>query len=179
MFSRIVVQLRRLTYKSNDLICRYLYDVSLQKARGYGLLKALLQVLAEEEGLPLSGIARRLRRQASATREYLRWLMEVDLVTEEAGRYYYRDPVLRFWVAYTSRGIEVDAFPRREDLEGLVADLAERFQRVSMQPFDKLRTPLGRAKESEVRELLRNLAGQTVDGALLGQAGTLPIPDFT
>ena len=85
-------------------------------------------MLAEEEGLPLSGVARRLRRQASATREYLRWLMEVDLVTEEDGRYYYRDPVLRFWVAYTSRGIEVDAFPRREDLEGLVADLAERFQ---------------------------------------------------
>ena len=151
--------------------CRYLYDISLQKARGYGLLKALLQVLAEEEGLPLSGVARRLRRQASATREYLRWLMEVDLVTEEDGHYYYRDPVLRFWVAYTSRGIEVDAFPRREDWEGLVADLAERFQRAS--------TQLGRAKESEVRELLRNLAGQTVDGALLGQAGTLPIPDFT
>jgi AAA+ ATPase superfamily predicted ATPase len=151
--------------------CRYLYDISLQKARGYGLLKALLQVLAEEEGLPLSEVARRLRRQASATREYLRWLMEVDLVSEEDGLYYYRDPVLRFWVAYTSRGIEVDAFPRREDLEGLVADLAERFQRVS--------TQLGRAKESEVRELLRNMAGQTVDGALLGQAGTLHIPDFT
>lgn len=151
--------------------CRYLYDISLQKARGYGLLKALLQVLAEKEGLPLSEVARRLRRQASATREYLRWLMEVDLVTEEDGRYYYRDPVLRFWVAYTSRGIEVDAFPRWEDLEGLVADLAERFQRVS--------TQLGRAKESEVRELLRNLAGRTVDGALLGQTGTVDIPDFT
>ncbi|GFP27439.1 restriction endonuclease [Candidatus Hakubella thermalkaliphila] len=151
--------------------CRYLYDISLQKARGYGLLKALLQVLAEEEGLRLSEVARRLRRQAPATREYLRWLMEVDLVTEEDGRYYYRDPVLRFWVAYTSRGIEVDAFPRREDLEGLVADLTERFERVA--------TQLGRAKESEVRELLRNLAGQTVDGALLGQAGTFHIPAFT
>lgn len=150
--------------------CRYLYDISLQKARGYGLLKALLQVLAEEEGLRLSEVARRLRRQASAIREYLRWLMEVDLVIEEDKRYYYRDPVLRFWVAYTSRGIEVDAFPRREDLEGLVADLSERFQRVS--------TQLGRAKESEVRELLQNLAGQTVDGALLGQAGPLRVPDF-
>jgi len=151
--------------------CRYLYDISLQKARGYGLLKALLQVLAEEEGLPLSEVARRLRRQASATREYLRWLMEVDLVTEEDKLYYYRDPVLRFWVAYTSRGVEVDAFPRREDLEGLVADLAERFQRVS--------TQLGRAKESEVRELLRRLAGQTVDGIHFGQTGTVQIPDFT
>jgi hypothetical protein len=97
--------------------------------------------------------------------------MEVDLVTEEEGRYYYRDPVLRFWVAYTSRGMEVDAFPRWEDLEGLVADLMERFQRVA--------TQLGRAKESEVREVVRKLAGQTVDGALLGQTGPLPIPNFT
>jgi hypothetical protein len=151
--------------------CRYLYDISLQKARGYGLLKALLQILAEEEGLSLSELAGRLRRQASATREYLRWLMEVDLVIEEEKRYYYRDPVLRFWVAYTSQGVEVDAFPRREDLEGLVGDLSERFQRVS--------TQLGRAKESEVRELLRKLAGRTVDGKLFGQEEAVRIPDFT
>ncbi len=160
--------------------CRYLYDISLQKARGYGLLKALLQILAEEEGLSLSELAGRLRRQASATREYLRWLMEVDLVIQEEKRYYYRDPVLRFWVAYTSQGVEVDAFPRREDLsstssieglEGLVGDLSERFQRVS--------TQLGRAKESEVRELLRKLAGRTVDGELLGQEESVRIPDFT
>lgn len=150
--------------------CRYLYDISLQKARGYGLLKALLQILAEEEGLSLSELAGRLRRQASATREYLRWLMEVDLVIQEEKRYYYRDPVLRFWVAYTSQGVEVDAFPRREDLEGLVGDLSERFQRVSSQ--------LGRAKESEVRELLRKMAGRTVEGALFGQDTPVQVPDF-
>ncbi len=150
--------------------CRYLYDISLQKARGYGLLKALLQILAEEEGLSLSDLARRLHRQASATREYLRWLMEVDLIIEEEKRYYYRDPVLRFWVAYTSQGVEVDAFPRRDDLEGLVGDLSERFQRVSSQ--------LGRAKESEVRELLRRLAGRTVEGALFGQEEPVQVPDF-
>lgn len=150
--------------------CRYLYDISLQRARGYGLLKALLQILAEEEGLSLSELAGRLRRQASATREYLRWLMEVDLVIQEEKRYYYRDPVLRFWVAYTSQGVEVDAFPRREDLEGLVGDLSERFQRVSSQ--------LGRAKESEVRELLRKLAGPTVEGELFGQGQPVQVPDF-
>jgi hypothetical protein len=97
--------------------------------------------------------------------------MEVDLVIEEEKRYSFRDPVLRFWVAYTSQGMEVDAFPRREDLEALVGDLSERFQRVS--------TQLGRAKESEVRELLRALAGQTVDGALLGQKASMQVPDFS
>lgn len=150
--------------------CRYLYDISLQKARGYGLLKALLQLLAEEEGLSLSELARRLRRQASATRGYLRWLMEVDLIVEEERRYYYRDPVLRFWVAYTTQGVEVDPFPRREDLESVIGDLSERFQRVSSQ--------LGRVKESEVRELLRQLAGQTVDAELFGTDEPVRIPDF-
>jgi hypothetical protein len=150
--------------------CRYLYDISLQKARGYGLLKALLQILAEEEGLSLSEIARRLRRQASATREYLRWLIEVDLIIEEEKRYYYRDPVLRFWVAYTGQGVEVDTFPRHEGLEGLISDLSERFQRTSSQ--------LGRAKESEVRELLRVLAGEKVPGDLFGQDKPVQIPEF-
>ncbi|MGC9520379.1 MAG: ATP-binding protein [Anaerolineae bacterium] len=150
--------------------CRYLYDISLQKARGYGLLKALLQILAEEEGLTLSEAARRLRRQASATREYLRWLTDVDLIIREDKRYYYRDPVLRFWVAYTGQGVEVDVFPRREDLEDLIAALAERFQRVS--------TQLGRAKESEIRELLRRLSGRQVPGQHFGQDKLVQVPRF-
>jgi hypothetical protein len=33
--------------------CRYIYDVSIQKARGHGALVAILQLLAEEEGLTI------------------------------------------------------------------------------------------------------------------------------
>jgi len=148
--------------------CRYVYDLSLQRARGYGMLKAILQFLAEEQGFTLSEIARALRKSPSAVREYLRWLSEVDLVEERDRIYQFRDPVLRFWVAYTSKGIEMDAFPRREDLAGLVADLEERFQRAAGE--------LGRAKEAEVRELMRRFAGQVVPGALLGQEGELALP---
>ena len=43
--------------------CQYLYDISLQRARGYGVLKALLQILAIEDGLTLSEIAGRVRRR--------------------------------------------------------------------------------------------------------------------
>jgi len=150
--------------------CRYLYDVSLQKARGYGVLKALLQILATEDGLALSEIASRLRRQASAAREYLRRLMEVDLLVERAGRYFYADPVFRYWVAQTTKGVALEGFPRHEELKTLVADLSERFARAS--------TQLGRAKESEVRELLRKLAGRTVPGACLGQTDSIPVPAF-
>jgi len=151
--------------------CRYLYDISLQKARGYGVLKALLQILAIEDGLALSEVASRVRRQASAARDYLRRLMEVDLLVERQGRYFYADPVFRYWVAQTTKGVAIEGFPRQEELKALVADLAERFARAS--------TQLGRAKESEVRELLRKLAGRTVPGAYLGQTNPIPVPAFT
>ena len=113
--------------------CRYLYDISLQKARGYGVLKALLQILATEDGLTLSEIASRLRRQASAARDYLRRLMEVDLLVDREGRYYYADPVFRYWVAQTTTGAAIEGFPRQEELSNLVAGLAERFARASTQ----------------------------------------------
>jgi hypothetical protein len=51
----------------------------------------------------LSEIAGSLRRQASAARDYLRRLMEVDLLVERAGRYFYADPVFRYWVAQTTQ----------------------------------------------------------------------------
>ncbi len=148
--------------------CRYVYDLSLQRARGYGMLKAILQFLADEQGFTLTEIARALRKTPSAVRDYLRWLSEVDLVEERDHIYQFRDAVLRFWVAYASKGIEMDAFPRREDLAGLVADLEERFQRTAGE--------LGRAKEAEVRELMRRFSGQVIPGALFGQEGSLILP---
>ncbi|MBL7163815.1 MAG: restriction endonuclease [Anaerolineales bacterium] len=151
--------------------CRYVYDLSLQRARGYGMLKAILQELAEEDDLTLSQIARPLRKSPSAVRDYLRWLMEVDLIVEQDKHYRYRDAVLRFWVAYTSKGLEMDAFPRREDLAGLVRDLEERFQRTA--------TDLGRAKEAQVRELLRMFSGQLIPGDLLGWADEITLPSFS
>ncbi|MGQ9768720.1 MAG: hypothetical protein ACUVSS_15720 [Anaerolineae bacterium] len=56
--------------------------------------------------------------------------------------------------------LAIEGFPRQEELKTLVAGLAERFARIS--------TQLGCAKESEVRELLRKLAGRTVFDAYLG-----------
>jgi hypothetical protein len=150
--------------------CRYLYEISLQKARGYGALKGILQILAEEESLSLTEIAGRLHRRPPAAQAYLRWLLEVDLLAEHEKRYAFRDPVLRFWVAQTTRGIEMEGFPRHEDLNRLVADLTERFQRAAAQ--------LGRAKESEVRELLRELAGKRVPGVCFGRSDTVAVPAF-
>lgn len=151
--------------------CRYIYDVSVQRARGYGALIAILQVLAEEEGLTIAEIARRQKVTAATARDYLRWLKEVDLIVEREGGHYYCDPVLRFWVANVAAGIEIAGPPQREVLEEMVKHLDERYQRVA--------TELGTAKESQVRELLHRFAGQEVDGDLLGlSSGKVRLPTF-
>ena len=148
--------------------CRYLYDISLSRARGYGILKAILQTLAEEERLTLSELARRIRRSAPGTREYLRALQEVDLVLEDGGEYYYRDAVLRYWVAAMTRGIEVEPVASRAVLEPLLVELQAQHA--------WLASELGRARESQLRETMRSFAGQTVDGAWLGQSGIMTLP---
>jgi predicted transcriptional regulator len=111
--------------------CRYLYDISLQKARGYAALKALLQILAGVEGLTLTEAARRMHRRPSSVQDYLHSLIDVDLLVVREQRYFYRDAVLRYWVAYMSRGIETDGFPNTEDLRRLMAELPERFTHAS------------------------------------------------
>jgi len=78
--------------------CGYCYELRLHRARGYGALKAILEILAEEEGLTLTEISQRLRRTPGSTKDYLSWLEDVDLVTSRQKRYSFTDPLLRVWV---------------------------------------------------------------------------------
>ena len=78
--------------------CRFCYELRLHRARGYGALKAILEVLAAEEPLTLTEIAHRLRRTPGSTKDYLSWLEDVDLVESRQKRYRYVDPLLRLWV---------------------------------------------------------------------------------
>ena len=94
------------------LVCRLSYEARLGRARGYGALKAILHLLADEERLTLTEIARRLSRTPGSTRDYLLWLEDVDLVQVEQKRYGFRDPLLRLWVRLHSR----TAPPDRADL---------------------------------------------------------------
>jgi hypothetical protein len=92
--------------------CRFSYELRLHRARGYGALKAILDVLAHEEPLTLTEIASRLRRTPGSTKDYLSWLEDVDLVVSRQKRYSYVDPVLRLWVRLTCR----PAPPSEEDI---------------------------------------------------------------
>ena len=78
--------------------CAFCYELRLHRARGYGALKAILEILAEEEGLTLTEISHRLQRTPGSTKDYLSWLEDVDLVTSRQKRYSFTDPLLRVWV---------------------------------------------------------------------------------
>ena len=92
--------------------CRFAYELRLHRARGYGALKAILDVLAEEEPLTLTEIALRLRRTPGSTKDYLSWLEDVDLVISRQKRYSFTDPMLRVWVRLHCRPVP----PTEEDV---------------------------------------------------------------
>lgn len=92
--------------------CCFSYELRLHRARGYGALKAILEILAEEEGLTLTEISQRLNRTPGSTKDYLSWLEDVDLVASDHKRYSFTDPLMRVWVRLHCRA---DA-PTEDDL---------------------------------------------------------------
>ncbi len=152
-------------------LCRYTLEKSLERARGESLLQLILQILAAEEGgLTLTEVAKRLRRPTGQTRVLLQRLIEVDLIVQNGALYDYRDPVMKLWAAYYYQGLELPAVPRQQILDQLVAEVSQRYQRVSSE--------LGLARESQVRELMRSFAGQVVSGRLFGLPGEIVLPVF-
>jgi hypothetical protein len=151
--------------------CRYVYDLSLQKASGYGSLKAVLQILSTDDGLTATQIARRLRVTSATASDYLRWLCEVDLIQVKDHIYSFHDPVLRFWVGNIVKGIELSLTAEPLDLKALITRLDTQFQRVSEE--------LGSAQESLVRELMRSFKGQVVEGRWFGGDQSIRLPVFS
>jgi hypothetical protein len=92
--------------------CGFCYELRLHRARGYGALKAILEILGEEEGLTLTEISQRLQRTPGSTKDYLSWLEDVDLVISRQKRYSFTDPLLRVWVRLHCRA----AAPTDDDL---------------------------------------------------------------
>jgi hypothetical protein len=100
--------------------CELSYEVRLHRARGYGALKAILDVLAEQEPLTLTEISQRLRRTPGSTKDYLSWLEDVDLVAVERKKYRIANPLLRLWLRLQAHG----AAPTDAELDGEVRAFA-------------------------------------------------------
>jgi len=89
---------------------------------------------------------------------------------EKNRRYYYHDPVLRYWVAYVQNGVEVADFPREKDLLAIIEDLDRKYQLVSSE--------LGKEKEGSIKDLMKRFAHQDIEGALFGIKGRITLPHF-
>ena len=85
--------------------CGHRYELRLHKARGYGALKAILEILAEDEPLTLTAVAHQLHRTPGSTKDYLSWLEDVDLIVSRQKRYSFSDPLMRLWVRLHCRPV--------------------------------------------------------------------------
>jgi hypothetical protein len=85
--------------------CSHRYELRLHKARGYGALKAILEILAQDEPLTLTEVAQRLHRTPGSTKDYLSWLEDVDLIVSRQKRYSFADPLTRLWVRLHCRPV--------------------------------------------------------------------------
>jgi hypothetical protein len=83
---------------------RHSYETMLLRSRGYGMSKAVLGVVADEEGLNLTALVARVGRTPGAVRDYLGWLLGVDALRMVRKRYYYVDGMVRWWVRLHGRG---------------------------------------------------------------------------
>jgi hypothetical protein len=60
--------------------------------------------VAEDEGLNLTALVGRIGRSPGAVRDYLGWLLGVDVLRVARKRYFFVDPVVRWWVRLHARG---------------------------------------------------------------------------
>jgi hypothetical protein len=127
-----------------DRSCRFCYELRLHRARGYGALKAILDILADEEQLNLTAIALRLRRTPGSTKDYLSWLEDIDLVAAHQKRYSFIDPILRLWVGLHCRPTP----PTDEE----VAQEVQRYALVRVPHFERPAATLAYATEEATPE---------------------------
>jgi len=82
-----------------ELVCRRHYEVLLMRSRGYAVCKRAAEVVAGSPGLRLTDLFPDIGRTAGASRQYLRWLVEVGLLTQTRKRYNFADPILGLWAS--------------------------------------------------------------------------------
>ena len=82
-----------------ELVCRRHYEVLLLRSRGYAVAKRAAEVVAGARDQRLTDLFPHIGRTAGASRQYLRWLVEVGLLTQVRKRYDFADPLLGLWAA--------------------------------------------------------------------------------
>jgi DNA polymerase III delta prime subunit len=104
-----------------EVACRATHETLLLRSRGYGISKAALAAVAQDEGLTLTELVPILGRTPGAVRDYLQWLVGVDALRMTKKRYFYVDGVLRQWVRLHARGVT----PTAAELQRAARELVE------------------------------------------------------
>jgi len=143
-----------------NLLFKYIFEESLKKANRRGHLRTILLIIADKEGLTLTNISESIKKPTGQVSNYLKSLLRTDIVFEEGKKYYFRDPLFRFWIAKTQLGKDIVIERDKMSLEDYVSDLKEKYLRVS--------TELGRAKESEAAYILEKRFGMPLTRYLKG-----------
>lgn len=119
----------------------YIFENSLEKARGKASLKSILLKIAEKGMATAGELCSLLNKESGEMHTLLKRLMEIDLIIKKEGYYLYRDNLLRKWVRLFYLSSDVDTKTPVKYIEELFSQLEEKYQRAS--------TELGKAKEYE------------------------------
>lgn len=127
-----------------ELTCRRRYEVLLMRSRGYAVSKRAAEVVASSRDQRLTDLFPLIGRTAGASRQYLRWLVEVGLLTQIRKRYDFADPVLGLWAElYLGRGDH----PTEQEIERAVAGRVGRSS--ADEPAEPVETKVKRADRFE------------------------------
>src|SRR3989442_8130798 len=74
---------------------RHTYDALLLRSRGYGIAKAGVRAVADEEGMNLTALVAPLGRSPGAIPGYLGWLLDLGRLRSAKKSYYYVDRMMR------------------------------------------------------------------------------------
>lgn len=80
-------------------LARGQYDVLLMRSRGYAVCKRAAETVAAAPGRRLTDLFPGIGRTPGASRQYLRWLVEVGLLRQDRKRYDFADPVVGLWAS--------------------------------------------------------------------------------
>lgn len=157
-----------------NILFGYIFEESLKKAKRRGYLQNILTILAEDEGLTLTQISEILGKPTGQVSNYMKSLLRTDLVFEQEKRYFYRDPLFRFWVAKTQLGKDMEIERGRRYVDDYLKELKEKYLRASSE--------LGKAKEFEFKAKLeerlkiklKNYRKGNIEFDLIGKKNEIP-----
>jgi len=147
--------------------CTNTFDRCILSTSGVNSLKAVLQILAGEEGLSLAEIGRRMNRSNGQVHGYLKSLLVVDLLFRKDKKYYFVDPVLRFFMSQT---LHIPFFANMRDMDAL------RYGGNFIRDYLCNRKWLSYALYDEIEALALSFDGSVVKGTLFGSEKDVHLP---